>query len=206
MGKRKGRKKKRKQYKYGKNQFIDILCFGCDVCGDYVEPDFCFDYCYKNSPANFINKIFPRLIRLREWPFQSDKMADHRTLKNEVRVFKKTFCNSGCCTSEYENKGQCKYLWECMAKFREQIQDSRDPEERIVSHVPRFVKTKKKRKKKQKQKKVVVQPYPTFVMSGSDAFKARVRRILYGKTNTVKDNEQAGDKELSCGSVAGSVG
>ena len=77
-----------------------------------------------------------------------------------------------------------------MKALRFQIKDSRDPGEHLISHVPR--RTKKKRK--QKQKKVVVQPYPTFVISGSDAFKKRVRRILYGETDTATNNKQTGDE------------
>lgn len=205
MGKRS--KKKRKQLRYNKNQFINTLCNGCNLCGEYVNPEFCYDCCYKSSPLNFINNIYTGLVRLKEWPFQSGKKNDLRTLENEMRVFQDIFCGSGCCTPDFkeETGDQCIYLHDCMCKLRWQIEDSTDPEEELVSHVPR--RTKKKKKTKKKEKKVIVEPYPTFVMSGSDAFKARVRRILYGKkTRPNKNDEQVGDEGLSCRSVAGSDG
>jgi len=205
MGRRKGRKK-RGQLKYSKGQFIDILCRGCNLCGEYVDAEFCYDYCYKSSSINFINRAYKELIRMREWPFQVNNRDSLRTLKNEMKIFRKVFCDSNCCTPDFDegHSGRCIHLYQCMSKFREQIEDSSDPHEVVTSHVPRRV--KKRKKKKKKQKKVVVEAYPTFVMSGSDVFQARVRRILYGKTNRDSNVEQVGDKELSCGSVAGSNG
>ena len=205
MGKRS--KKKRKQYRYNKKQFINMLCRGCNLCGEYVEPDFCYDVCYKNNPYDFINGIYKSLIRMKEWPFQSGKKNTLRTLENETRIFQEIFCGSGCCTPQFdeEHGDQCVHLYECMSLLRWQIEDSVDPDEVVTSHVPRY--TKKKKKTKSKGKKVIVEPYPTFVMSGSDAFKARVRRILYGKkTHTDSNDQQVGNEELSDGSSTSSDG
>lgn len=209
MGKRKGRKKKKKQLKYRKTQFIDILCNGCEICGDYVEPEFCFGLCYKSNPRAFLDHSYRMLCKRKEWPFCTGAIGDSRTLKNEVLLFEEVFCKSGCCEPEYVGNCRehpfpttlpemklCRYMNDCMQMFQLQVSDSRSEEvaeER--NHTPsssRKAKNKKKRKRKQKNRKVV-EVYPTFLSSDRDDFKKEIHRILYGPNN----HKQTGNAQSS---------
>jgi len=175
------KKHKRKAPKiYSEKQFVDIICKQCGICPAWTEPEFCYGEVYKHNPKEFMERMFNRLITLRQ---TYTKNARHISSMN-VEEFRAALCRSKTCFPTLEDCDECQKSSDCYDVFIDQscglFVDASKSEK------------KKSKKEKKKEKKYVPVPYASFFSSSSEDFKKEIQRILYGN----KNKEQNKDKEM----------
>jgi hypothetical protein len=187
-------KNKRKQKKYNKKQFIEIICPACNICKDIGNPFFCYKNIYKKNPKRFAS-VLKNLINIRR----------HYNMNNfdvgdiNVEQFSEVFCNTGVCNNMFN--AFCPILPECHDIFRAQINN----ESRASSLKHKVIRLKQKHKRK-KREIYVCSAYPTFFSSNDEKFKAKVKKILNGDNIIKQDSNKESDgkaEELSHRNVEG---
>jgi hypothetical protein len=188
MGKRRG-KSRRKRYKYGKKEFVDIICSKCQICTEDSEPSFCFGDAYRNNPKDFVHRIYPGLVEIRKWLDGRGKEYEDNTEDITVFMFKSVFCASDFCGERPKNGECCPHLGSCLQLFKLQVEG----EGVLESKSSRRKKRRDKKKKNKKDKRKVYQPYPTFFCN--ESMKEEVHAILNGNYNKQqnKGEESAGE-------------
>ena len=176
---RKG-KNKRKQKKYSKKQFVEIICSNCNICANVGKPIFCYNSIYKLNPKRF-TQVLKNLLKIRS----HFKELDLPVSDIGINQFAETFCNVGICNNQFS--AFCPLLPDCHDIFTAQIDDESKPTS--IKH--KVIKLKQKYKSKKKRSRYVCSAYPTFFSSNDEKFKATVERILHGD-NIIKQNN---DKE-----------
>jgi len=189
MGKRKGRKKKRKnKQKFSKVQFREIICAKCKLCesDDAIKHNFfCYNQIYLQNPKRFIKTTFPALLEAAGWIENNQNPISKRPDANVVYMLKHIFCNSGVCGKEYstwDEKNQCEFTEDCLQTFKQQIRGELRNSPKLIAETSR----RKKKNKKKKDKKVVVKPYPTFICNPE--FVEEIREILGDGNTTIEQN------------------
>lgn len=130
------RREMRKKRKYNKSEFVNIVCNNCELCRNVGNPTFCYNVIYKKHKQKFIQKIFPKLLRLRN--------------KQEVSGVLFCFCNPETFRSEFEQTFlkdklvKYKDIFEYLELFRLQLTDFNNVKDTL------------------KRDKYIVKAYPTF--------------------------------------------
>lgn len=185
---RKG-KNKRKQKKYSKKQFVEIICSSCNICANVGKPIFCYNSIYKLNPKRF-TQVLKNLLNLRH----HFKELDLPVSDIGIDLFTKAFCHTGICDNQFS--AFCPLLPDCHEMFIAQIGD----ESRPTSIKHKVTKPKQKYKSKRKRSRYVCNAYPTFFSSNDEKFKATIERILNGDNIIKQDNDKKSDtkaEELS---------
>lgn len=139
-----------KKRKYNKNEFINILCKRCDLCKSTEDPAFCYNVIYKKCKRKFIQKVFPKLLKLKIEEKLSGTLICNYSSENFELIFKQTFCNSDICGKNIEN---CDNISKCTTMFKLQLYGIKSTTKLSFNNH----KTKKKNKNR-----YIVKPYPTF--------------------------------------------
>lgn len=161
MAKKKKGKKKGKSTgtgKYTKKQFIGVICNQCRICKVH-DPYFCYDNVYKTWSQGFISNTYPKLLKLRYFVKNSSL---GRNYINRMH-FTDLFCGSEPCNNN--NGFDCNMSNQCFTHFRDQILG---------------VNSNNKAKPIKQDNQRVVKAYPTFFISGNEAFKKDVEDVLNG--------------------------
>jgi len=190
---RKG-KNKRKQKKFSKRQFIEIVCSGCSVCQDIENPFFCYNTIYKSNPKKFVD-VLKNLINIRNHLELSNQLVGDL----EVEEFAETFCDTGICNNIFNVF--CPTLPECHTMFKAQA-NSEGKTQSLKHKVAKF----KQKVNARKRRRYICHAYPTFFSSNNEKFKADIERILHGDNIIKQDSnkESAGKvKELSRRNIKG---
>lgn len=166
MGQKKRRK--RKNRKYNKSQFIDIVCHHCGLCGKHPNPTFCYGEIYSKNPKVFMDRCYIRLVNVGSWSEDSTTLANFTS----IQEFREIFCCSGVCDNKYmicNNKyTTCKDILICYDLFRRQIKKA------SISYTSK----KGKKRKKPKDSPYIFEAYPTFFLSSDREWKDEVEGIL----------------------------
>jgi hypothetical protein len=172
------KKHKRKAAKiYSEKQFIEIVCRQCGICPQFTEPKFCYDGVYKHNPKEFMERMFSRLITLRQ---TFSKQARHISGMTDVE-FKTTICRSKTCFPTIEDCDECNRTSDCYDILMNQS---------CGLYVATGKVEKKTKKEKKKGKSYVPIPYASFFSSSSEDFKKEIQRILYGDKNKKQNTDQ----------------
>ena len=188
---RKG-KNKRKQKKYNKKQFTEIICPTCNICRKQTNPFFCYKDIYKKNPKRF-ETVLKNLINMRRHYNMNSLDIDAL----DIEHFSKAFCNTRICNNM--PSAYCPILPECYDMFMAQLDDKT----RTPSLKHKIVKLRQKSKRKTRY---VCSAYPTFFSSNNKKFKDKIERILYGDNVIKQDSNKESDgeaKELSHRDVEG---
>lgn len=172
MSKR-SKRNKRKQYRYNKNQFLNVVCNNCQVCTDYVNPTFCYVELYRNEPRKFVNFCWKRLRKLVKWP---------SSIEVGKKIFADTICASGVCKVTYSD--ECPLIENCYMEFRGQTL--------IVGENSTAKKksNKKMRTKPGKQKAYICEAYATFFCDKREKWKEVIDTILNTKDDKQEEQMQ----------------
>jgi hypothetical protein len=172
---RKG-KNKRKQKKYSKKQFVEIVCSACNICENVGNPIFCYNSIYKLNPKRFPT-VLKNLLNLRS------HFEDLNLPASDLGIdqFAETFCNTGICGNMFT--GFCPLLPDCHDIFISQVDDEHKP----ISLKHKITKFKQKSKINSKKRRYICHAYPTFFSSNNKKFKDTVERIL-NEDNVIKQN------------------
>lgn len=141
-------------YRYSRDSFKNIVCSQCDLCPIGTEPNFCFDEVYKSNRKLFMKKTLKKL-----------KHQHLSTPMKYLEIFdlvKKVFCKDNFCKRN-NNKKQCVYIHNCVAKFKQQLLNNGKP---LLFSKSDTVYRKKR----------LIQPYPTFFCN--EGFKKQIREII----------------------------
>ncbi len=186
---RKG-KNKRKQRKYSKRQFVEIVCSNCNMCANKGDPIFCYNSIYKINPKRF-GTVLGNLMRISKHYKDSDLSASDIGIEQ----FSDTFCHTGVCSNSFS--AFCPLLPDCHEIFSAQVED-KEKSIPLKHKVTKFIQKSKGRKRA----RYVCHAYPTFFSSNNDKFKATIERILHGDNIIKQDNDKKSAdeaEELSCG-------
>jgi len=175
MGKKS--KKKRKNYKYTKTEFVDIICTKCGLCPEGTDPVFCYNDVYVNNHKKFIKVIFKNLIEVKRWLVNIGHSDPTFCPDEDIEyIFKMSFCQSDYCKQRPLANHNCAYLAGCIGAFRGQI---KNPNNQIM-----LLNEYRNRKKKEKKNKnsYKQQPCPTFFCK--PGMEDEVKKIING--NNIK--------------------
>lgn len=159
MGKKK--KNKKKQKRYNKGQFEDIVCRQCGIC-KFLGPTFCYE-AYKIDPKTFMDRCYMALLKL-------NLVLEKSGGSVELMRFQEVFCYSGLCGPNKQYS--CLELLECFTEFKKQVNGEESGKKFSVK------KNKKQRKRELKREETIVVAYPTFFSSDNEDFKAKIEGIL----------------------------
>lgn len=185
-----GKQKIKVKRKYGRREFIDIICQTCGLCGNDPDPFYCFDTVYSKHRKKFIKKILPQLISMRKeaektsWPFKTRYVEEIRKLHEEI------FCGAEFC-------GPCKNKMPCQSTFVAQIKGENPVFKVSLKKKIGIGNNKEKNKSKSnkgKKKRWIAEPYPTFFCNPE--FEKEIERTL-SDNNDFKSNKGAGDSSAS---------
>jgi len=189
MGKRKGRKKKRKnKHKYSKVQFREIVCGKCVLCeSDEARMNnfFCYNQIYNLNPKRFIKATFPRILEVTGWIKDTAQPASQRSDDNLMYLMRHIFCETGVCGREFtswDDRNRCEYEEDCFLSFKNQLIGELKSSPKLVTEQSR----RRKKNKKKKKNRVVVKPYPTFICN--PGFVEEIREILGDGNTTIEQN------------------
>ena len=185
MGKRKGRKRKKKNRLYNKKQFVGIFCAKCGLC--IGDPTFCYTEVYRTDPKEFINNVFKRLLEIKKWNEDRGRSSADKTILVDVEQFKYVFCKSltRSCGLNIEHD-HCDLINNCWRAFSNQVFGAE------ATHAGR-----NKKRKKKKTKRYIIQPYPTLFTSDNDGWIAFVRELFNENINFEQDKVTQSSPEFA---------
>ncbi|RLF88022.1 hypothetical protein DRN34_00365 [Thermococci archaeon] len=188
MGKRKGRKRKKKnKHKFSKVEFREIVCAKCKLCETdeaRMHNFFCYNQIYKLNPKRFIKITFPKILEVTTWIENSANPASQRSDDNLMYLMRHIFCESGVCGREFtswDELNRCEYEEDCFLSFRNQLNGELKTSPKLIAEQNR-----RRKRSKKKKRRVVVQPYPTFICNPE--FIDEIREILGDGNTTIEQN------------------
>jgi hypothetical protein len=209
---RKGKKKKKNskvKKNYTKKEFCEVFCQTCLIC-ENPSPILCYGTLYKLEPKQFVKSVFNNLVDVHEY-----YMATARSMRlMSIEQFQNVVCATGICFNGDTYSGMaCDRKTACYKEFQTQlglestvgiVHEHGDTVLEFKNQKSKKspLSYKKKKKKKKKKNRYVCESYPTFFCRQDEAFKATVRRILYGDN----DNQQDSNSELSASAAGAASG
>lgn len=158
-----------KKHKYNKSEFINILCKRCDLCKNTEDPAFCYNIIYKKHKRKFVQKVFPKLLKLKTEEKLSGIPICNYNSKNFELMFKQTFCNSGVCGKNIEN---CDSVLKCITIFRLQLYGIK-----ATTKLP----SNGYKTKKESKNRYIAKPYPTFFTNAKNGWQEKIHEFLLVK-------------------------
>lgn len=203
MGKRS--KNKRRKLKYTKEEFQEIICNQCGLCGVGTDPVYCYGEVYKKNPKLFTKTIFKNLIEIKRWLINVGRANPSLCSDEDLKyIFHMSFCGSNFCECKPKRGDACGHLPECLNAFKKQLKDPSSNVYPIANYRGRNKKKKQKNKKANKNR-YVPQPYPTFFCN--ESMEPEVRRVVnayYAKQQNSSPKSAGDSKEHGGGQDAGS--
>ena len=173
MGKKSRRK--RRKYKYSRNEFMLNVCSICDICLPNTNPTFCFDEMYISNPKRFMDYVLPDLME-KSNELKNINAQGGEDYENFIEfLLEDSFCAYNLCGNGTAGGANCFAKPNCLRGFHEQIAN-RDG--RVIN-----LDAKRKEKKKnnqqiiiRKKKKKIIKIKPMFFCN--DSFREEVDRIV----------------------------